>query len=224
MKSLLNKFCTPPTAHQSYFLSFEGIEGAGKTSQIQLLKEKFQKEGFNVLVFREPGGTNFGEKLRKVVLEQTDQLHPLAEACLFASSRCQLLEEQVLPQLLQPQTLVILDRYLDSSLVYQGIGRGLTLEGILHLHSLPPLNFIPHLTFYLKISLDTSLHRLQLRGQKKDYFESSQKSFFSKLLLGYDRVQEIFPQRFMTIDAEKNSPEVFDQIQQVWQKFRHDRS
>jgi dTMP kinase len=195
-------------------LSIEGIEGAGKSSQIAAIEKFLQNKGFTVTLLREPGGTVFGEKLRQAILEQTTPLHPLAEALLFAAARTQLLMEKILPIMNQtsgvnakPQA-IICDRYIDSSLAYQGHARGLGVETILNLHRSFPLYYLPHLTFYLKISLGTSMKRLSLRGQKKDYFEKEKQDFFEKLIQGYDHTSTLFPDRIKTIDAEKEEAQV----------------
>jgi hypothetical protein len=122
-QELLNSFRSPAFPG-SYFLSFEGIEGAGKSTQIIKVKEYLEQNHFRVLILREPGGTPFGEKLRQAILETKNEITPLAEAHLFAASRAQLLTEVILKELAEPNTVVICDRYIDSSLVYQGHSRG----------------------------------------------------------------------------------------------------
>lgn len=191
----------PPAFPGSYFLSFEGIEGSGKSTQIRLLKNYLETKNFNVIVLREPGGTSFGERLRQAILESKKTIHPVAEAHLFASARAQLLSEVLLKELETPSTIILADRYLDSSLAYQGNGRGLGIKTILEIHNKFPLNLVPHQTFYLKINVETSHQRQKMRNAPKDYFESQGDEFYNKLIEGYDLASQIFPQRIHTIDG-----------------------
>lgn len=198
-----------PAFPGSYFLSFEGIEGAGKSSQIVKIKEYLESRKFNVIVLREPGGTAFGERLRQAILSSDKEIHPAAEAYLFCSARAQLLNEVVLKELNNPNTIIICDRFIDSTIAYQGIARGLGVENILKLHSFFPLSIVPHKTFYLRIDLETSLERQRMRNLPKDYFESRDNSFHSKLIEGYDLCAKMFPDRVCTIDGSKLASEVY---------------
>jgi dTMP kinase len=209
--NLLAQF-RPPSFPGSYFLSFEGIEGAGKSTQIIKVKELLEARGFRVLVLREPGGTPFGEKLRAAILNTTQKLHPLAEAHLFASSRVQLLNEVILKELSEPGTVVICDRYLDSSLAYQGHARGLGIGVILELHQNFPLHLVPHLTIYLRIDLPTSMKRQKMRNAPKDYFEAQGEDFYLALIEGYDRARDLFPERIKTIDASGSTDHVTNEV------------
>ncbi|MEK6626024.1 MAG: dTMP kinase [Bdellovibrionota bacterium] len=212
-QELLQSF-RPPAFHHSYFLSFEGIEGSGKTTQIRLTKEFLEEKNFRVLILREPGGTTFGEHLRQAVLSTQTQLHPLAEAYLFAASRAQLLHEVVMKELSVPNTVIICDRYLDSTLVYQGKARNLGHRLILEIHQHFPLNLIPHKTFFLEIGLKVSKERQHTRNNPKDYFEGQGEAFYRKLIEGYQEVRELFPERICSIDGELVPDEVFAKIQQ----------
>ncbi|MGI4992763.1 dTMP kinase [Halobacteriovorax sp. GFR7] len=185
----------------SFFFSFEGIEGSGKSTQIVKIKDYLEDKGFNVIVIREPGGTAFGEKLRQAILTSNTELHPAAEAHLFASARAQNLHALILKELETPNTVVICDRFLDSSIAYQGVARKLGPEYILNIHSSFPLNIVPHKTFYLRIDLEKSLERQRLRNMPKDYFESRDNSFHQDLIEGYDYCAKIFPNRIATIDG-----------------------
>lgn len=215
---LVQKFRSPEFPG-SFFISFEGIEGAGKSTQIAKLKDYLEKKNFRVLILREPGGTFFGERLREAILNAKSELHPLAEAHLFASSRTQLLTEVTLKELATPNTVVIYDRYIDSSLAYQGVARGLGAREILEIHGQFPLTLVPHLTFYLKISPETSEKRQKMRNAPKDYFESRGMSFYRDLVSGYDLASEIFGNRILTLDAEKNFAQVELDIQDAMDKL-----
>lgn len=190
------------------FISFEGIEGSGKTTQIKSLEAELKSKNKRVLLLREPGGTVFGEKLREAILQSATPIHPLAECHLFLASRAQLIKEKILPFLLQPDSVVILDRFMDSTLAYQGMARGLGMETILTLHQFNPLNLLPHRTYFLDIDLKTSLERQNKRGQVKDYFESEQEEFYLRLIEGYRSLPALFPDRILTIDAGQDEENV----------------
>lgn len=192
----------PPETPGSLFLSLEGIEGSGKTTQIKNIDQYLTEQGYRVLTLREPGGTIFGEKLREAILQSSEALHPLAECHLFLASRAQLLKEKILPFLLQPKSAVILDRYIDSTLAYQGRARKLGYELVLDLHKYNPLNLVPHRTYFLDISLETSMQRQAARGSQKDYFESEKHEFYQRLIDGYREVATLFPERILTLSAE----------------------
>jgi dTMP kinase len=197
-----------PETPGSLFLSIEGIEGSGKSTHIKEIETFLKSRGFNVLTLREPGGTAFGEKLRGAILKSKTPLHPLAECHLFLASRAQLLKEKILPFLLKPGSVVILDRYIDSTLSYQGKARRLGFETIMTLHQHDPLNLLPHRTYFLDISLETSMERQKARGQEKDYFESEKAEFYENLMDGYRELADFFPERILKLNAEKNQKEV----------------
>jgi dTMP kinase len=220
---LLSSFRTPEFPG-SFFLSFEGIEGAGKSTQITRLKNYLEKNNFRVIVLREPGGTPFGEKLRQAILDTKSDITPLAEAHLFASSRAQLLTEVTLKELATPNTVVIYDRYLDSSLAYQGHARGLGVGEILQIHNIFPLNLVPHLTFYLRIDSETSESRQKMRNAPKDYFESKGLEFYKKLVTGYDLALALFPHRIIKLDAEKSLDEIELEIQTITYRLLYEKN
>ncbi|MCO4794781.1 MAG: dTMP kinase [Bacteriovoracaceae bacterium] len=213
-EELIQKFRSPAYPG-SLFLSFEGIEGAGKSSQLKRTTEYLEKKGYRVLVLREPGGTTFGERLRKAILETSKDLHPLAEAHLFASARAQLLYEVIMKELEVAGTAIICDRYIDSSLAYQGIGRNLGFKTILTIHENFPLNLVPHLTFYFKIDVETSYSRQKMRNAPKDYFESQGSDFYQKLIDGYDKAAEMFPGRIKTIDGNREMGPIFEDVRSL---------
>lgn len=196
----------------SYLLSFEGIEGSGKSTQIQKLTENLKSQGKEVTYLREPGGTLFGEKLRSAILESKTELHPLAEAHLFASARAQILFEKVIPTLEKENQIIILDRFKDSSIAYQGFARKLGAQTIIDLHKNFPLNIQTDLTFYLAIDLQTSMDRQAKRGNEKDYFEKSNQSFYEELIKGYEYCANEY-KNIVRIDATKNIDQVFNDIE-----------
>lgn len=206
-ETLLKNF-TKPTNKNSLLLSFEGIEGSGKSTQIGRLSEHLESLGKKVYCFREPGGTAFGEQLRSAILTSDTKIDPIAEAHLFASARAQLLTQEILPKLEQDNTVVILDRYIDSSIAYQASARNLGIQTILNIHRDSPLNIMPHCTLYLRIDLKTSLERQQVRGDEKDYFEKENQDFYQKLIDGYDEAAKAFNDRFEIIDGSQDMDSV----------------
>lgn len=194
-----------------HFVSFEGIEGSGKGTQVEMLADHLRSLHKKVTVVREPGATEFGEKLREAILGRKNPLSALAEAHLFASSRAQLLEEVVLPKLKDGE-YVICDRYIDSSLAYQGRARDLGSHTVLSIHSHYPLNLLPNITFYLDISIETSFQRQKSRNQTPDYFERERKPFYQKLIEGYQDCLNLFPERFIKCDGERGVEEVHRNI------------
>lgn len=218
LDAIKSKFRNPETPG-SFFISLEGIEGSGKSTQIKEIEAFVQKKGLRVLTLREPGGTIFGEQLREAILKSETPLHPLAECHLFLASRAQLLKEKILPFLLQPGSVVILDRYIDSTLAYQGKARRLGYETVLTLHQHDPLNLLPHRTYFLDISLEVSMERQKARGNEKDYFESQKAEFYQNLVDGYRELADIFPERIMKIPAEGSAAYVNLQISKDLEKF-----
>ena len=118
-------------------------------------------------------------------------------------------------------TAIICDRYIDSSLAYQGIGRNLGFNAILQMHSLFPLNLVPHLTFYFRIDLETSYARQKMRNAPKDYFEAQGGEFYKKLIYGYDKAAEIFPNRIKTIDGNRDMETVFSDVRSLLDQLIH---
>lgn len=199
----------------SFFISLEGIEGSGKSTQIQSLKDFFDSKNMRTIHVREPGGTKLGEKIRETILTQDEKISEISELFLFAASRAHLLNTIILPELEKPNTVVIADRYIDSSIAYQGFARGLGAETVIKVHEFSPLNFLPDLTLYLEIDLETSFKRQEARGNTRDYFEKENASFHQKLIQGYEKARELFPKRIVTIDASQTPDAVKEEIQKV---------
>jgi dTMP kinase len=218
----LKKIYRTPETPGSTFISFEGVEGSGKTTQIELVRSFLEQKGMRVLSLREPGGTAFGEKLREAILQHKYSLHPLAECHLFLASRAQLLREKILPFLLVPNSVVILDRYIDSTLAYQGKGRGLGYQTVLELHQHDPLNLLPHRTYFLDISLELSHERQNKRGNEKDYFESEKNDFHQKLIDSYRELSTLFPERILKVDASVSPDEITQTLKADLANFLHE--
>lgn len=194
------------------FITFEGIDGSGKSTQINLLKKKLLAEGYNVEVFRDPGGTDISEKVRNLLLDAKSDIHPVAELLLFSAARAQLISQKVIP-LLKKDTVVILDRFYDSTIAYQGYGRSsLQLAAIHKLNQIASHSTTPDLTFYLKISLKDA--RSRTAGKAKDRMEQSGIEFYTKVIEGFDTLAQN-EKRVVAIDAAKPSNQVH---QGIWEK------
>ncbi len=180
------------------FITFEGIDGSGKSTQIKLLREKLLEEGYEVEVFREPGGTDISEQIRHILLNSKSVIDPVTELLLFSAARSQLITEKVLP-LLEKGTVVILDRFYDSTTAYQGYGRkAVSLEHIRELNEMASHGREPDLTLYLRISLEEAKKRTE--SLQKDRMEISGDEFFSRVIEGYDKLAQS-EERFVTIES-----------------------
>lgn len=218
MIELLKNFTKAPKSDGSFFISIEGIEGSGKSTQMNYIKDYLESIGKRVVLTREPGGTDFSEKLRSAILNSSVEIAPIAEAHLFAAARAQHLHEKILPELLIKNTVVMADRFIDSSFAYQGKARKLGIETILRLHTDYPLTVLPDLTLYFSIDYKTSIKRQKIRGEKLDYFEKNNKQFYLSLIDGYNSAASIFPHRVKTIDATKMPDEVSKVVSSILKK------
>jgi dTMP kinase len=192
------------------FVTFEGVGGAGKTTQAQLLHEDFLTHGRKSLLTHEPGGTALGEALRGVLLDQHNEplgISPGAEAGLFAASRSELVDEVIRPALAAGMD-VVCDRYIDSSLAYQGIGRGLGVELVLDLNRLVGADVFPDVTFLLLVDLNEALSRRRHR----DRIERADPDFRASLDRGYRQLAEMFPKRITPIDGNRPPDVIAEEI------------
>lgn len=182
------------------FVTFEGCEGVGKSRQIHMLEEYLKKHNVKYYLTREPGGTTVSEQIREVILDgknvsMTDE----CEAMLYAAARIQLLKEEIAPRLERGE-LVLCDRYIDSSLAYQGYARGLGVEFIEKINDYAIKNFTPDYTVFLKLEPELAFKR---KGgvDKTDRLELSGMEFHQKVFNGYNELAERYNERFLVIDA-----------------------
>ena len=199
-----------------FLLSFEGSEGCGKSTQIALLRTRLEAAGRAVVVLREPGGTVLGESVRHLLQHAKEGagMTPETELLLFAASRAQLVREKIRP-LLDAGTFVILDRFLDSTTVYQGIARGLPLESVRAINYFAIGGTLPQLTLVLDMDSATARQRIDQTGRELDRIESQPQSFFEKVRQGYIEVAKAETARVKIIDASAAPDVVHENIWQI---------
>jgi dTMP kinase len=185
------------------FITFEGVDGSGKSTQVRLLAELLRAEGRSVLETREPGGTELGETVRELILAG-GSLAPWAEALLFAAARAQLVDEVIRPALARGED-VLSDRYLDSSLAYQGLARGLGVERVLEVNLAATGHLLPDRTFLIQVPLDQAARQ---RGDDPDRIESEGDDFVERVDSAYRDLAGIFAQRIVTVDGSQPASEV----------------
>ncbi len=182
------------------FITIEGCEGVGKTYQTNLLKQYCRENGLDVVFTREPGGSDIAEQIRKIILDANNRdMDDLCEAFLYAASRIQHLKDIVKPALAQGK-VVICDRYVDSSYVYQGLGRGLGLDKIVRLNEIAVGEYMPEFTIFLDLSPEYAFKR-KGGADKNDRMEAEGYEFHLKVYQGYKRLIADEPGRFEVIDA-----------------------
>lgn len=194
---------------QGHFITFEGGEGAGKTTVIQLVKEKLIQAGYDVLVTREPGGIQIAEKIREVILD-TDhtEMEERTEALLYAAARRQHLVQKVVPAL-KENKIVLCDRFIDSSLAYQGYARNIGMEEVLSINEFAIENCMPGLTLFFDITPEEGLQRVHANlAREKNRLDLEAMSFHHKVYEGYQQLLEKFPNRIKTVQANQAVDEV----------------
>ena len=191
------------------FITFEGVDGSGKSTQVRLLAEELRGEGRDVLATREPGGTALGEKVRELILGD-EELAPWAEAALFTAARAQLVDQVIRPALARGQD-VLCDRYLDSSLAYQGLARGLGVERVLEINLAATGHLLPDRTFFIAVPLDQAVLR---RGNAPDRIEREGDDFVALVESAYRELAGIFAQRIVTVDGNRPPEEVAKEIRE----------
>ncbi len=197
------------------FISFEGIDFSGKTTQIERLARCFREADESVLLVREPGGTTLSEHIRDLLLDTAHELmHPVTELLLFSSARSQLVHEVIAPALARSEH-VIADRFFDSTTAYQGFGRGLDVERILSLHDLASHGVTPDLTIIIDISVEESLRRRSLDGRKTDRMEQADIAFFDRVRNGYLALARRYPSRIRIIDGMQSVDAITARIQSL---------
>lgn len=197
------------------FIVFEGVEGSGKGTQVTRAREYLESIGFEVLVTREPGGTELGERLRQTLLDRDQTLDARAEALLFAAGRAQHVVSVIRPAL-EKGKVVLCDRYVDSSLAYQGHGRGLGEHDVLSLSAWATQGLFPDLVILLNLDPETGLARAE---GEPDRFESESEDFHMKVADAFLHIADEHPERFVVVDGGGSTDEVHERVRQALDRF-----
>lgn len=186
-------------------ITFEGIDGCGKSTQLALLAESLERDRIPFRLTREPGGTAVGEAIRKILLTtEHDDMDPLAELLLFEAARAQLVRDLIRPALAAGE-LVLLDRFVDSTVAYQGYGRGLGAERVRQLNTVATSGLMPHRTFLLDLPAEAAAARVQTgRTDKQDRLDAEGTAFMKVVRMGYLAIAEQEPERVTVIDATES--------------------
>lgn len=193
---------------EGLFITFEGGDGCGKTTQIKLLDEYLRNKGYKTLLTREPGSKGLGEKVREILLNYDGDVSPVCESFLFLADRAQNVDCLIKPAL-KEGTIVICDRHTDSSVAYQGYGRGLDIDRIKKLNSIATSGLNPDLTIVLDVDVETSQKRV---GAEKDRMESAGIEFFERVRQGYLEIAKQEPDRVKVVDSTKTIEEIHKEI------------
>jgi dTMP kinase len=212
-----------PLKHKSpgKLISFEGPEGSGKSTQIALLAKHLHLLGREVITTREPGGTEIGEQIRNIIVHNSkgDEMCAETELFLFAAARAQLVRQVIAPALLQG-TVVLTDRFLDSSTVYQGIARNLASDPVQQINNFAVGNVMPDLTLILDVPTEVSLQRIRLRASDlPDRMERENAEFFAKVRAGYLLLAKSMPSRVHVVDGTQSEEAIAKEVWTAVQKL-----
>lgn len=193
------------------FITFEGADGSGKTTQIAKIKDYLEKKGEKCILTREPGGSDLGNKIREILLHYDGEVDSLAELLLYMADRAQHVKEVILPALNTGLT-VLCDRYTDSSVAYQGYARGLDIERIIELNKIATDGIVPDLTIVFDVETEVAMQRV---GATKDRLEQEGIEFHKKLRNGYLDLAKRFPERIKVVNSNLSIEEVFEQVKNL---------
>ena len=197
------------------FITFEGIDGCGKSTQCELLKDYLKNNGRDFIFGREPGGTVIGERIREILLDKKNtQMNPRTELLLFEAARAQITEEVIKPAL-DDGRIVICDRFFDSSSAYQGMARGMGMDFVAGLNMAATGGLKPDITFFFDITVEEALARRGKRGEASDRIELAGVKFQEDVRKGYLELAKKSGGRIVTIDATKNIDEIFEEVKQT---------
>lgn len=200
------------------FITFEGIDGCGKSTQLNLLAEYLKSKDLEVIITREPGAAGLGEKLREILLNYEGEVSSNCEAFLFLADRAQHIDTLVKPAI-ESGKIVLCDRHTDSTVAYQGYGRGVDLTQIKLLNKIATSGFSPNLTFVFDLDVEVAQTRV---GKNKDRLESAGKEFHNKVREGYLEIAKNEPQRVKVINSNNSIENIFKQVKTIindYEKF-----
>ena len=188
---------------KGYFVTFEGTEGSGKTTVIEKVEQYYINKGYKVIRTREPGGSKIAEDIRNVILDVNNtNMDAITEAMLYAASRRQHLVEKVIPYLEQGY-IVLCDRFIDSSLAYQGHARGLGIEKVYQMNLMATNGLLPDVTIYIDVKPEVGLLRIKSNNREQNRLDLEKITFHEKVYEGYHLVSEMFKDRFKVINGEQ---------------------
>lgn len=196
---------------RGYFITFEGADGCGKTTQLELLAQYLKEKNKEVIITREPGAKGLGEKIREILLNYEGEVSDRCESFLFLADRAQHIDMIVNPAV-KAGKIVLCDRHIDSSVAYQGYGRGLDVEQIDRLNMLATNGKRPDLTLVFDIDVETSMKRV---GKEKDRMESAGVEFFNRVREGYLELAKQDPERICVLDATKSIDEIHKEVVKI---------
>ncbi len=198
--------------NKGLFITFEGCDGCGKTTAITNVDRILSDNNIEHILTREPGGSRIAEEIRNIILDKKNVEEDCrTEALLYAASRRQHLVEKVLPSLNEGK-LVICDRYLDSSLAYQGYARGIGIDNVMSINAFAIENTMPNLTFFLDLSPEEGMKRISSRTRESDRLDQEKITFHQKVYDGYKIVNEMFKDRIVVIDASQTRDAIAEEI------------
>ncbi len=193
---------------KGFFITFEGTEGSGKTTVIEKVEQYYIKKGYNVIRTREPGGSKIAEDIRNVILDVNNtNMDSITEAMLYAASRRQHLVEKVIPYL-EKGYIVLCDRFIDSSLAYQGHARELGIDKVYQLNLIATNGLLPDATIYIDVRPEVGLSRIKNNNREQNRLDLEKLSFHEKVYEGYYLVSQMFQERFKVINGEQTREKV----------------
>jgi len=196
-----------------YFITFEGGEGTGKTTIINYISKYLENKGYDVVTTREPGGIDIAEQIRNIILDiKNTKMDYRTEALLYAASRTQHLAEKIIPAL-KENKIVLCDRYLDSSLVYQGIARGLGIENVLKVNMFAT-EYMPNITFFIDVKPEICFKRLKDNNREMDRLDLEKMDFHNMVYEGYKQIAKMYPERIVSIDGDRTIEEIIKDIKE----------
>lgn len=201
----------------SYFITFEGPEGAGKTTVITAVYEQLLKS-YDIIKTREPGGITISEMIRELLLAKGNDMDYRTEALLFAASRRQHLVEKVIPALNQGK-VVLCDRFIDSSIAYQGFARGIGAEAVKEINRFAIEDRMPDLTIYLKLDPEVGLSRISSNKRDQNRLDTEKIDFHQDVVSGYNKLSENYPERIKTVDASQTPEKVTEDALKIINQF-----
>lgn len=204
---------------RGFLISFEGSEGSGKSTQISRIADRFEDAGYDVVVTREPGGTAIGEEIRHILMHavEGERMTPETELLLFAASRAQLVREVILPAV-EAGKIVLCDRFMDSTTVYQGVARNIQSEPVHLINTFAVGHMVPDVTVVIDLNAEVGLDRVRHRANDlPDRMEKENIQFYQKVRNGYLMLAKAMPERFIVVDGELSREELEETI---WKELR----